>query len=94
MKKDETYLSEKVNYIKRNIQKGYNKDSLKWALINQGNTKQEVEKAFAQAEKEMENEQLEDKKRLAKAQPAPRIEPILPEQEEKKKGFFSRLFGN
>lgn len=93
MKKDETYLSEKVNYIKRNIQKGYNKDSLKWALINQGNTKQEVEKAFQQAEREMENERLSIERKLKSAQQEePRIEPIMPE--EKKKGFFSRFFGN
>jgi SOS response regulatory protein OraA/RecX len=92
MKKDETYLSDKVNYIKRNLQKGYNKDSLKWALVSQGNSKQEVDKAFLQAEKEMANESAAEARRLQSMQPQPKIEPIMPEVE-KKKGFFSRLFG-
>lgn len=93
MKKDETYLSDKVNYIKRNLQKGYNKDSLKWALVNQGNSKQEVDKAFSQAEKEMAHESSMEAKRLQSMQPPPQIEPIMP-QVEKKKGFFSRFFGS
>ena len=93
MKKDETYLSDKVNYIKRNLQKGYNKDSLKWALVSQGNSKQEVEKAFQQAEKEIANESAIETNRLRSIQPTLRIEPIMP-QVEKKKGFFSRLFGD
>mgnify|MGYP001594638319 FL=1 len=93
MKKEETYLSEKVNYIKKNVQKGYNKDSLKWALISQGNNKQEVEKAFAQAEKELENESVTEARRIQSMQPAARIEPVIPDVE-KKKGFFARLFGD
>jgi SOS response regulatory protein OraA/RecX len=93
MKKDETYLSDKINYIKRNLQKGYNKDSLKWALVNQGNSRAEVEKAFQQAEREMANESAMAARRLQSMQPAPKIEPIMPDVE-KKKGFFSRLFGN
>lgn len=92
MKKDETYLSDKVNYIKRNLQKGYDKDSLKWALISQGNTKQEVEKAFAHAEREIANDSAMEARRLASMQPPPKIETIMPE--EKKKGFFARLFGD
>jgi hypothetical protein len=93
MKKDESYLSDKINYIKRNLSKGYTKDSLKWALISQGNSKQEVEKAFLQAEKEMASESDAEARRLQSMQPAPRMEPIMPEVE-KKKGFFSRFFGN
>lgn len=93
MKKDETYLSNTVNYIKRNLRKGYNKDSLKWMLVNQGTSRVEVDKAFQQAEKEIANESAMEANRLRALQPAPRIEPIMPEVE-KKKGFFSRLFGN
>jgi SOS response regulatory protein OraA/RecX len=93
MKKDESYLSDKINYIKRNLSKGYSKDSLKWALISQGNSRQEVEKAFMQAEREMSNESDAEARRLQSMQPAPRMEPIMPEAE-KKKGFFSRFFGS
>ena len=93
MKKDETYITSTVNYIKRNLQKGYDKDSLKWALINQGNSRIEVDKAFAQAEKEMARDSSIESQRLASMQPPARIEPIMPDVE-KKKGFFSRLFGD
>lgn len=89
MKKDETYLSGTVNYIKRNLEKGYNKDSLKWALINQGNTRAEVDKAFLQAENEIAQASLIEAKRLASLAPPPRIEPIM---KDKPKKFFSKFF--
>ena len=93
MKKDETYINSTVIYIKKNLQKGYNKDSLKWALINQGTSRTEVDKAFIQAEKEMAQESQMRMQKLSSMSPPPKIEPIMPEAE-KKKGFFSRLFGN
>jgi SOS response regulatory protein OraA/RecX len=93
MKKDETYLSNTVNYIKRNLRKGYNKDSLRWMLVNQGTSRSEVEKAFQQAEREIAHESAMEARKLQSQVPAPRIEPIMPEVE-KKKGFFSRFFGN
>jgi len=93
MKKDETYLTDKVNYIKRNIIKGYNKESLKWMLVKQGTSRSEVDKAFAQAEKEMAQESEMQVRKIQSMQPAPRIEPIMPDVE-KKKGFFSRFFGS
>lgn len=93
MQKDETYLTNTVNYIKRNLKKGYNKESLKWMLVNQGTSRSEVEKAFVQAEKEIANESAEAIRRMQSTVPAPRIEPIMPDVE-KKKGFFSKFFGN
>ena len=35
-----------VEYLKRNISKGYDVDSLKWALIRQGNSRTDVESAI------------------------------------------------
>jgi len=43
-KKD--FIQEIVDYIRKNLKKGYKKESLKWALIQQGYSKMEVEKAF------------------------------------------------
>ena len=40
------YKRDLVDYIKRNLKKGYTEDSLKWALVNQGNSKIEVERAI------------------------------------------------
>lgn len=54
---------ELVSYIKKNLRKGYTLDSLKWALIRQGYSKIEVEKAMKRAEIDLAHEapQLESK---------------------------------
>ncbi len=53
MIKRKNYLDELKDYIKINLKKGYTQESLKWALINQGNSKYEVEKAFKKLDLEM-----------------------------------------
>lgn len=42
-----------VNYLKKNLAKGYTFESLKWALINQGYSKAIIERAITQAHKEL-----------------------------------------
>jgi hypothetical protein len=42
-----------VDYFKKNLAKGYNFESLKWALINQGYSKSIIEIAIVQAHKEL-----------------------------------------
>lgn len=83
-KKD--YLEELGSYIKRNLKKGYTKDSLKWALVNQGHSKIEVEKALKKVEEEMAYEApvLETKPQI-NYEATPLIEP--------KKSFWKKLFG-
>lgn len=91
MSKEPTYIDSLANRIKSNLRKGYNKESLKWALVNQGHSRIEVDKAFRQAEAEISQESIEEAKRRAAMVPQLTIEPILNEQP--KKGFFARLFG-
>jgi hypothetical protein len=50
------YIDQIKEYIKRNLKKGYTKESLNWALINQGHSKFEIERAFNLVEKEMSKE--------------------------------------
>ena len=90
MKKEETYIDGTVSYIKKNLQKGYNRESLKWALMNQGKPRMEIDRAFKQADAEIAREAQIARQHQASMAPIPVIEPI---QEEPKKGFFSRLFG-
>jgi len=52
----EGYLKEIVDYIKKNLKKGYTKDSLKWALVKQGYPRLEVERAFKKTEEELSRE--------------------------------------
>ena len=42
-----------VDYIKKNLSKGYTEESLKWALVNQGYSRTAVLKSIEQAHKEL-----------------------------------------
>ena len=54
--KSKSYIGDLKEYIKKNLKKGYTKDSLKWALIHQGNSRLEVEKAIKLAETDLASE--------------------------------------
>lgn len=47
------YKRKLIDYFKRNMSKGYNPETLKWALINQGYSKILVENALSEANKEL-----------------------------------------
>jgi SOS response regulatory protein OraA/RecX len=85
--KDADYVQQLADYLKKNISKGYTMNSLKWALINQGHSRTEIQMAIELANKQM-----------AEAAPKMIEKPVIkfetePPMEEKKKGFFARLFG-
>jgi len=86
MVKSEDYVSKLCEYVRKNLKKGYTKDSLKWALVNQGYSRMEVEKAIRLVEIEMAQ-----KAPILHAKPAPTYE-VIPEVKEEK-SFFRRLFG-
>ena len=50
MFKKNNFMDELTDYIKSNLKKGYTKESLKWALINQGYSRLEVEKAIKKSD--------------------------------------------
>ena len=50
---EKTHMQELREYIKKNLKKGYTKESLKWALIHQGYPKFEVEKAIRHVDEEL-----------------------------------------
>ena len=78
-----------TSYIRKNLKKGYLKESLRWALVNQGHSKLEVEKALNIVEKEMAAEApiLKTKPEITYEV----VEPKLPQEE--KKSFWKRWFG-
>ena len=80
------YLVELSEYIKRNLKKGYTKESLKWALIGQGYSKIEVERALDLVDKE-----------LASQAPILNLKPLIKHEiipvVEEKKSFWKRMFG-
>ena len=75
----ENYIQQLVNYLKRNLSKGYTIESLRWALINQGYSRSSVNKAI-----QLTNEQLALKAPKLKEKPIIKYE-IVTDKEEKKK---------
>lgn len=86
----ENYRVKLIEYIKKNIKKGYSVESLRWALINQGYAKVIIENAITEANKE-----------LAKAVPVFKEKPqikyeIIDEKNQPiiiKKSFLRKFFG-
>jgi hypothetical protein len=56
MFKEKGLVNELVEYIKSNLKKGYTKDSLRWALVNQGYSRLEVDKAIRKVDIDLANE--------------------------------------
>ena len=84
------YVGELSDYIKKNLKKGYTKESLKWALVNQGHSKIEVEKAISEAEDELSNEAP-----VLKTKPEITYDVVAPSDAivEEKKSFWKKIFG-
>ena len=55
------YKRRVVDYLKRNMKKGYNPESLRWALVKQGYSKTLVDNAIREANREFSREQPKEK---------------------------------
>lgn len=77
-----------VEYLKKNVSKGYKPQDLKWALISQGYSKIEVDKAI----KVFEEWQALQRPKIVEAPKVEVIEEPKPIVEEKK-GFWKKIFG-
>lgn len=90
MFKRKIYIQELADYIKKNLKKGYTKDSLRWALINQGHSKLEVEKAIKKVDEDLANQAP-----ILNTKPEIKYE-VSGEKnarkEEKKKSFWKKWF--
>ncbi len=80
-------IDDLVNYINKNLKKGYTKESLRWALIDQGYSRMEVDNAMKRVDRD-----LADKAPILKTKPEIEYK-IVPLKEEPKKSFWKRLFG-
>jgi len=86
MYKRNSYMDDVVEYIKRNLKKGYTKESLAQALLTQNYSKMEVKKAIQRVDEDL-------------AKIAPKIEkPIIKHEiidfskiEVEPESFFSKL---
>jgi SOS response regulatory protein OraA/RecX len=86
-------IDELTKYIKNNLKKGYTVESLRWALINQGYSKIEIEKALRKVDIELAN-----KAPQLKSKPEIKYEIIEPEgfssihKKHEIKSFWKKLF--
>lgn len=78
-----------VDYLDKNLKKGYKLEDLRWALVNQKHSRIEIEKAIKYVESRTPSAKKEEQK-IEEIKEATH-EFIMPE---KKKGFFGRLFGS
>ncbi|MBU1252226.1 MAG: hypothetical protein KJ905_01860 [Nanoarchaeota archaeon] len=51
--REEEYMRKLVDYVGRNVKKGYTIESLRWALVGQGYSRTSVEKAIEEFNKEL-----------------------------------------
>jgi len=75
-------------YIRRNMKKGYTRESLKWALVSQGYSRIEIEKAL----KEVDVQIARETPRSQKKEEPVEMNAYEPEISGKR-SFWSRLFG-
>lgn len=86
---EETRVRKLADYFKKNLAKGYTTESLKWALIKQGYSRIEVEKAI-----DLVTQELAEEAPLLKEKPKITYQ-ILDEQDKPvtiKKSWFKNLF--
>lgn len=90
----EKYEDSLVEYIKKNLKKGYTKESLKWALVNQGHSRREVEKALELVDEKLANEApiLETKPEI-KVEIIPKVKPEDLEAAKDKRPFWKKILG-
>lgn len=80
-------MDELVAYLIKNLKKGYTKESLKWALVNQGHSRLEVEKAIA-----LVDHKMSEQAPVLQTKPEITYEVVEPVVEEKK-SFWKRILG-
>ena len=89
MQRKNNLINDITAYIKKNLKKGYTKESLRWALVNQGYSQLEIERAIKKVDEQMASEAP-----ILKTKPQIRYEIIEPETviEPEPKGW-KRFFG-
>ncbi len=77
-----------IEYLDKNIKKGYTMESLKWALIGQGYPRASIDRAIDEFNKEMAK-----KAPILKEEPRMKQSVIEKVEEPVKKSFWKRIFG-
>jgi hypothetical protein len=83
------YSQKLVDYLKRNLSKGYDLESLRWALVSQGYSRVQVEKAMGIVKEQM----LQSVPKAAEPAKITAVEEPTVVVEPEKKSIWQRLFG-
>ena len=84
--RDSDYIQQLADYIKKNLSKGYTQDALKWALINQGHSRTEVDRAL-----KMANGQLAAQAPKMLEKPVIKVSNESHEEASAQQGFWARV---
>jgi len=87
MFKKRNLMEDLISYVKRNLKKGYTRESLRWALLDQGYSKIEVERAIKRVDQEMAEQAP-----VLKTKPEIKYELVEPKLEPEKKKGWKRFF--
>jgi len=82
------YKKKIVDYLKKNLKKGYPLESLRWALVEQGYSRTIVDIAIKEANLELSKEAP-----VLKEKPVITHEIVSDEQIEPKRSWWKRVFG-
>ena len=89
MPKEKEVVTRIVEYVEKNLKKGYKIEELRWALITQKYSKIEIDKALAIINARTAKSQQEQKeKEIQAAMVVEEEKPV-----EKKVGFFKKVLG-
>ncbi len=94
MAKGTDYIGSIVQYVKRNLKKGYSEEVLRQALIRQDHSRREIERAFEVAREELAKEVpvLKTKPKITYEVIHHEVEHSEPEPEAKRP-FWKKFFG-
>ena len=76
-------IDDLVSYLKKNLKKGYTAESLRWALVSQGYSRTEVERAIKKT-----NEKLASEAPILKTKPEIKHKFISPKEQRIKRRWF------
>ena len=94
MESRKTAIEQLTEYIKNNLVKGYNQDTLRFSLISQGYSKISVEKALEEANKKIAETvpEMKEKPQIIYRQVVDRTQSMEISQKPKK-SFLKKVFG-
>lgn len=90
MPREQDSVSKIVEYLEKNLKKGYKIEELKWALVTQKHSKIEIDKALAIINARTAKAKKDEEDKLHAMSTASVIEEEVPVH---KPGFFKRILG-